>query len=162
MGRVFFFACILSLPSIFLKAQDHFYATRNYTVKNGLPQSQVTSLLEDKNGYLWIGTQGGGLARFDGREFKVYTTLDGLLNNQIVDIRLDRNGNMLILHNRGITKFNGRDFKKIEAPGECPGVDQADVAHVRTGGYALYFFSPEQVHKNIPGLYLLLGEDNDR
>ena len=104
------------LFSSLVKAQDRFYSTINYTIKNGLPQSQVTSLLEDKNGYLWVGTHGGGLARFDGREFKVYTTLDGLLTNQIIHVNMDRRDNLWILHSRGVTKFNGRDFKRIEAP----------------------------------------------
>ncbi len=116
MTRVPILIFAISLFSTILEAQDHFYSTRNYTVKNGLPQSQVSSLLEDKNGYLWIGTHGGGLARFDGREFKVYTTLDGLLNNQIIGTQMDRQDNLWILHLRGLTKFNGRDFKKFEAP----------------------------------------------
>jgi ligand-binding sensor domain-containing protein/signal transduction histidine kinase len=120
MSRVIFLVFIISLFSTFLEAQDRFYSTRNYTVLNGLPQSQVTSLMEDKSGYLWIGTHGGGLARFDGREFKVYTTLDGLLTNQVISTYLDRHNMLWILHSRGITKFNGREFKKIEAPPSAP------------------------------------------
>ncbi len=116
MSRVYFWVFVFCLFSPLLKAQDRFYSTVNYTIKNGLPQSQVTSLLEDKNGYLWVGTHGGGLARFDGREFKVYTTLDGLLTNQIIHVKMDRHDNLWILHSRGVTKFNGRDFKRIEAP----------------------------------------------
>src|SRR5690554_1925162 len=80
------------------------YALRNYSVKEGLPQSQVNIILEDNNGYLWIGTHGGGLARFDGREFKVFTTLDGLLSNIITYLKLDSQGNLWIVHTRGITK----------------------------------------------------------
>ena len=83
---------------------------------NGLPQSQVLSLLEDKNGYLWIGTHGGGLARFDGREFKVYTTLNGLVSNSIEGLHLDVNNNLWILHARGITKYDGKEFKKFQQP----------------------------------------------
>src|SRR5262245_23427077 len=64
-------------------SQDYSYSMRNYKAMDGLPQSQVNIMLEDKNGYLWIGTEGGGLARFDGREFTVYTTLNGLLSNII-------------------------------------------------------------------------------
>ncbi len=41
---------------------------RNYGVDEGLPQSQVTAILQDRGGYLWVGTQ-NGLARFDGRGF---------------------------------------------------------------------------------------------
>ncbi|HYI78971.1 MAG TPA: two-component regulator propeller domain-containing protein, partial [Chryseolinea sp.] len=115
MRRLYFLIFLLSLFSP-LKAQDLFYSTRNYSAINGLPQSQIKGMVEDRNGYLWVGTQGGGLARFDGRDFKVYTTLDGLLENQVWDIQLDRNNNLWILHTRGVTKFDGLTFKKFQSP----------------------------------------------
>lgn len=108
--------CHASLP-----AQDFFYSTRNYTAIDGLPQSQVRAIVEDKSGYLWIGTEGGGLARFDGREFKVYTTLDGLLTNQVNGLRFDKYDNLWILHPRGVTKFDGLHFQKFQAPANHPG-----------------------------------------
>jgi signal transduction histidine kinase/ligand-binding sensor domain-containing protein len=120
MSRVYIWVILLSFQSVLLKAQAPFYATRSYTVIQGLPQSQVTSLLEDQSGYLWVGTHGGGLARFDGREFKVYTTLDGLLTNQVGAIHLDKHNTIWVLHARGVTKFNGREFKRIEAPTTAP------------------------------------------
>jgi ligand-binding sensor domain-containing protein len=79
-------------------AQDFHYSLRNYKAVDGLPQSQVDIMLEDPNGYLWIGTHGGGLARFDGREFKVYTTLDGLLSNIVTYLKLDSKQNLWIIH----------------------------------------------------------------
>src|SRR4051812_47405846 len=97
--------------------QDFSYSIRNYKAINGLPQSQVDIMLEDKNGYLWIGTQGGGLARFDGREFKVYTTLDGLQSNIINYLKIDNRQNLWIMHPRGITKFDGVAFKSFSQPG---------------------------------------------
>jgi ligand-binding sensor domain-containing protein/signal transduction histidine kinase len=93
------------------------FSLRNYSVKEGLPQSQVQIMLEDTNGYLWIGTYGGGLARYDGRNFKVYTTLDGLLSNIITYLKLDDEHNLWIVHPRGITKFDGVTFKKFVQPG---------------------------------------------
>ena len=98
-------------------SQDYSYSIRNYKAVDGLPQSQVNIMLEDKNGYLWIGTQGGGLARFDGREFIVYTSLDGLLSNIISYLKLDAHQNLWIVHPRGITKFDGIHFRKFRQPG---------------------------------------------
>ena len=103
MSRDSFLAVIFVLLPLVVKAQDHFYSTRNYSLAQGLPQSQVTSLMEDRSGYLWIGTHGGGLARFDGREFKAYTTLNGLLANHIISTYLDHRNTLWILHNRGLT-----------------------------------------------------------
>ncbi len=73
-------------------------------------------MLEDRNGYLWIGTQGGGLARYDGREFKVYTTLDGLLSNIVSYLKLDSKNHLWVVHPRGISKFDGVSFKKFIQP----------------------------------------------
>jgi signal transduction histidine kinase/ligand-binding sensor domain-containing protein/CheY-like chemotaxis protein len=54
----------------------YFSATGNYIFerlgrKEGLSNSSVSSIIQDKNGFLWFGTQ-GGLNRFDGINFKTY------------------------------------------------------------------------------------------
>lgn len=97
-------------------AQDVTYSIRSYTAIDGLPQSQVMGLAEDANGYLWIGTQGGGLARFDGREFKVYTTLDGLLSNFVNALAFDAHQNLWLLHSNGLTRYDGLTFTRFRAP----------------------------------------------
>ncbi|MGB6036450.1 MAG: two-component regulator propeller domain-containing protein, partial [Cryomorphaceae bacterium] len=53
-----------------------------YGLEDGLPQSQVRAISRDSFGYLWIGTM-AGLSRFDGSEFKNFSTEDGLNDNQI-------------------------------------------------------------------------------
>ncbi|MFZ1799942.1 MAG: ATP-binding protein [Chitinophagaceae bacterium] len=40
-------------------------------VKSGLPEARVVTMLEDNNGYLWMGTQ-NGLVRWDGYKFNSY------------------------------------------------------------------------------------------
>ena len=40
-------------------------------MEDGIPQNFIYALHQDQNGFLWIGT-GEGLARFDGRDFKIY------------------------------------------------------------------------------------------
>ncbi len=42
----------------------------SYSLQDGLPQSQVYAIAQDGAGFLWVGTQGGGLARFDGNSFE--------------------------------------------------------------------------------------------
>ena len=115
--RCFILTALLLLCGRAVISQTHSYSIRNYKAIDGLPQSQVNMMLEDKNGYLWIGTHGGGLARFDGREFRVYTTLDGLLSNIITYLKLDSRQNLWIIHPRGISKFDGVTFKKFVQPG---------------------------------------------
>lgn len=56
---------------------------RAFTLEDGLPQSQVYAITQDEKGYLWLGTQGGGLAQFDGNIFKVFNENHGLASNYI-------------------------------------------------------------------------------
>lgn len=47
------------------------YVKAVYTTKDWLPDNAIRTLLQTRDGYLWVGTR-GGLARFDGREFLVH------------------------------------------------------------------------------------------
>jgi signal transduction histidine kinase/ligand-binding sensor domain-containing protein len=111
-GRLFLF--FLLLFAFLAKGQHH--ALRQYTAVDGLPQSQVNSIVEDRRGYLWIGTAGGGLACFDGREFKVYTTFDGLLSNIVTSLFIDSHDVIWAVHPQGITRFDGLTFRQLQPP----------------------------------------------
>ncbi|MGE0590402.1 MAG: two-component regulator propeller domain-containing protein [Cyclobacteriaceae bacterium] len=90
------------------------YSIRHFGIQDGLPASQVMSLLKDELGYLWIGTHGGGLVRYDGAEFVTYTTRDGLVNNYVTQLARDFEGNIWIGTQRGLSKFNGVSFNTIQ------------------------------------------------
>jgi PAS domain S-box-containing protein len=55
----------------------------DYTERDGLPNSNLTGILEDNQGNLWLSTN-NGLSRFDPRTnvFKNYSISDGLLSNE--------------------------------------------------------------------------------
>jgi len=59
------------------------YFFRQFSVEKGLPQSTVFSIEQDNWGFLWIGTDGGGICRFDGKEFINYTKSNGLAGNVV-------------------------------------------------------------------------------
>ncbi len=80
-------------------------------MKEGVAQSQVYSLLQDSRGYLWMGTRGGGMTRFDGTNFKTFTIKDGLINNYIYCIKEDAKKNLWIGTNNGLSYYNGLQFK---------------------------------------------------
>ena len=87
------------------------FTFQNYSVSEDLSQSQVYSILEDSRGYLWLGTQGGGLDRFDGENFKNFSRKDGLKDIFINALAEDTNGNIWIGTNHGLWRFDGWDFK---------------------------------------------------
>ena len=86
------------------------YNFRNYSVEDGLAVSQVFTVLQCRQGYLWVGTYGGGLNRFDGQKFTNYSTKDGLSDNTVYTITEDRQGNLWIGTDIGLNKYDGKSF----------------------------------------------------
>ena len=84
-----------------------------YSVGDGLAQSQVYAMLEDSRGYIWMGTRGGGISRFDGQKFKTFSTQHNLINNYISALYEDKSGNIWIGTNDGISIYNGINFENI-------------------------------------------------
>ncbi len=93
----------------FLFAQQFSY--KNFTTDNGFPSSESYAILQDQQGYMWFATD-HGIARYDGEEFKIYTTADGLVDNTIVRMAEDSKGRIwLIGHNNEICYWEkGRFF----------------------------------------------------
>ncbi len=59
------------------------YNVQRLGVEDGLSSNYVVSVVQDRKGYIWVGTE-AGLNRFDGREFEVYTKHgSGLKGNEI-------------------------------------------------------------------------------
>ncbi|HXU27198.1 MAG TPA: two-component regulator propeller domain-containing protein, partial [Bacteroidia bacterium] len=70
------------------------YDFRNYNVEDGLAQSQVNCIFQDSKGYMWFGTGGGGLSKYDGKTFKNFSPGNGAISNTIFSIAEDKNQNM--------------------------------------------------------------------
>ncbi len=86
----------------------------NISLENGLPQAQVTCIKEDTRGYLWVGTQGGGVACYDGIKFKIFDESSGIAGNIITSIEEDLNGHIWIgTTYGGVTHFDGKSFFNI-------------------------------------------------
>jgi ligand-binding sensor domain-containing protein len=55
-------------------ADNHKYTFRQIKVEDGLSQSTILTILQDKKGYMWFGT-GNGLNKFNGYSFVVYSNV---------------------------------------------------------------------------------------
>lgn len=68
------FYCLIIYLSIhlcgyaILPTQFHF---RHYNIENGILSNNISSILQDQKGFIWIGTD-NGLSRFDGNQFTFY------------------------------------------------------------------------------------------
>lgn len=81
--KLLLFLILLLLPDSPLQAQSN--SLINYGREQGFSASNGYCLYQDHHGYLWIGTE-NGLLRFNGNNFKSYTTSDGLPDNEILTI----------------------------------------------------------------------------
>ena len=101
---------IIAIPVLF--SQTFFFD--NYSVKNGLAQSNVYSIIQDKSGYVWMGTA-SGVSKFDGAEFINITTENGLAENGVRTIFEDSVGNLWFGHTGGkISFYDGKSFKELQ------------------------------------------------
>ncbi|MBI3189059.1 MAG: hypothetical protein HYZ33_00265, partial [Ignavibacteriales bacterium] len=85
-----------------------------YTTREGLASNWTTDILQDSRGYIWIGTA-TGLSRFDGIEFRTFTTKDGLPNdyvNTVIESRAEV-GVLWIATNDGLSKFKDGHFSNF-------------------------------------------------
>ncbi|MBN1549872.1 hypothetical protein JW979_00315, partial [bacterium] len=94
------FLFLLALFNRLLFANEKWdYRFHQLSVNDGLSQYDVSSLLQDERGYIWIGTY-DGLNRFDGYNVKVYRhdsdDSNSIGNNRILCLTEDRQHNILI------------------------------------------------------------------
>ena len=50
------------------------FSLASITINDGLPYNFVDDIIKSSDGYLWVATYGGGVARYDGNEFVVFST----------------------------------------------------------------------------------------
>src|SRR5262245_38182479 len=82
------------------------------TTEGGLPQNAVAAIAQTPDGYLWLGTF-GGLARFDGVKFTIFTTgnTPALRSNRTTALHVGRNGALWIGAETGeIVRFHNGGF----------------------------------------------------
>lgn len=98
---------LLLLPA---NASQHsnFYF-RSLGVEDGLSQNMVYAILQDRQGFMWFGTQ-NGLNRYDGNSFKVYkrniSDEKGLKSDAIFSLAEDTDGILWIGTDMGVFLYN--------------------------------------------------------
>ena len=104
LGVLFFLGATLLFSQQF---KSHF---KKLTTENGLSQNNISKLLQDKDNFIWIGTD-NGLNKYDGYEFVVYKSnakdSTSLSNNQISGLGMDSNGAIWIgTDGGGVSKYD--------------------------------------------------------
>ncbi|MGJ1266136.1 hybrid sensor histidine kinase/response regulator transcription factor [Sphingobacterium spiritivorum] len=92
---------------MYLDAQEPLF--NRFSSEDGLSPGAVLSIAQDRDGFMWFGTQ-NGLARFDTRRFKIYKhdlrVADGELKNYITRLLVDSQNNLWVGTRNGLMKYN--------------------------------------------------------
>jgi ligand-binding sensor domain-containing protein/signal transduction histidine kinase/DNA-binding response OmpR family regulator len=128
-------------------------------IENGLSNNDVTSIYQDKYGFMWFGTY-DGLNKYDGYSFKTFRNRlndsSSLINNRIVALEEDQDNNLWVATKKGISLYSNRTSKfspvyyysfrqhtlqKIEGSINDIKTDKAGNVLIATGGNALMVYS---------------------
>jgi ligand-binding sensor domain-containing protein len=89
------------------EGDDDDFTWDSVTVKNGLPNNWIYDLFQDSKGTIWVGTWGGGLARFDGKAWTTLSRRDGLASDAVTSFAEDARGRLWIATDGGLNLYDG-------------------------------------------------------
>ncbi len=105
------FLALLLFFSISYKCicQNQYYQFSYLSTVNGLSQSTVIAIHQDRLGQIWVGTR-DGLNKYDGTKFTIYRNKEedpkSISNNDILSIEEDEDGFLWIGTYNGLNKYN--------------------------------------------------------
>jgi len=92
---------------------------RTFDASDGLIQTIVQSVFQDREGNLWFGTR-GGVSRYDGKTFTNFTTREGLVDNRVNAIFQDREGSLWFGTWGGVSRYDGKTFTNFTVKDGLP------------------------------------------
>ncbi len=141
----------------------------NFATTQGLANNNVLCIAEDKMGNLWFGTDGGGVSKYDGnrveaiqsgekvtlsdqqdlkkdkngllvKSFTNFTTAQGLANNNVWSITVDKIGNIWFgTDGGGVSKYEGNRVEAIQRGKNVTLNDHQDLKKDKNGLLGKYF-----------------------
>lgn len=116
VGYLLFFIIVFAVPAV---AQDLALRFKHLGIVDGLSQSSVYCLLQDKKGFIWVGTT-DGLSRYDGYSFRHFKYDQGnpnsIRSNELQALGEDAAGNLLVGTSVGLDLFDPRLEKFYPIP----------------------------------------------
>lgn len=178
LSFLLFLCWALAVGAAFVKAQvpDSGFDSdrlrfRQLSTANGLSQNFVQDIVQDRQGYMWFGTQ-GGLNRYDGYTFEVFkhdphdhTSLSG---NVISELLVDRDGYLWVTNNNSLDRLDPHSgiVERLARWAEPLLEDRYGTLWVRDGEWRLHRlqYSPSEAARlepvaMIPGKTMAACED---
>ena len=105
--------CMLCLAH---EAAAQQFAFQHYQQREGLGNLSVTSLLQDRDGFIWVGTE-NGLYRYDGVDFERFGEAQGIDSTTIRTILEDSSGKLWVATSQDLYQRDGLKFSPVQPEG---------------------------------------------
>ena len=134
-----------------------------------LSSSLINCIVQDKYGYIWVGTE-YGLSKFDGYRFTNYLHNEedttSIIDNIISDLLVDKKGNLWIGCAKGLMRYNyeTNNFSRLQFPdGRKPRIYSMVESHrgdilLGTAGYGLYSVKDNGIEKTANNRFTIRWE----
>ncbi len=86
---------------------------QQFTISDDLAYSEVSAIVEDNLGRIWIATMGGGINAYDGESFKSYNKSDGLPSNLVYSIEIDSENLVWVMTQNGVATIQNDKITQI-------------------------------------------------
>lgn len=107
------------------------FTYRSYGAEQGLNNVGVLRLVQDRQGFIWAGTE-DGLYRYDGYRFDSFGLKEGLLSTTITALLEDAAGVLWVGTHNGLGRYDGRRFIPLAAGAGLPAASISGLAHGKT------------------------------
>lgn len=166
-----FLTFLLSFTAV--SGQIDFENLKFVTIKEGMSKKPISAILQDDQGFLWIGTRGSGLYRYDGVNYESYKHIWGdsssINSNQIITLFLDNKNNLWAGTDAGLNLFD-REQKAFKSFKQIPNHNggyytvssliQYDNEHLIIGTYASGLFKINTSDYSISKINISLSSSN--
>ena len=154
------FATMRGLKKYDQASGDYVTYRHNPEDSTSISDNNILSIFESKSGDLWVGTFGSGLNLFDRNsgKFICFTVKDGLISNIIAGILEDKQNNLWISTDKGISKFNpkNKNFKNYDHHDGLISDEFNELSSFRNRDGEIFFgtpnglnvFNPEDIRDN--------------
>ena len=100
---------------------------RTYDATDGLGGGFVWGLVQDRAGYIWCASYGGGVSSFDGQNFEAFTTKDGLAHDEVACAFEAADGRIWFGTEGGASIYDGDRFHNLTVE---DGLPHNEVSHI--------------------------------
>ena len=118
------------------------YNTFSYSVNEGLLQTTISDIAVDKNNFCWLSFP-NGIQKFDGNRFTNIPVQPGLPDDKWVRFFKCNNGDLLLSHNRGISKYDINSNRFIQVYNNKSSVSVRS-SFIGEDDHIIYFYSANE------------------